>query len=76
MATKAYVLIETAIGKTQTVVERLRKMPGVIAADAVTGPYDVIIVVETKDPNEVGKLVMNSIHGLEGVNHTLTCLTI
>ena len=38
--------------------------------------YDVIIVVETRDPNEVGKLVMNQIHGLEGVNHTLTCLTI
>ena len=76
MSTKAYVLIETAIGRTQTVVDNLRKMPGVIAADAVTGPYDVIIVVETKDPNEVGKLVMNSIHGLDGVNHTLTCLTI
>ncbi len=76
MSTKAYVLIETAIGRTQAVVEHLRKMPGVIAADAVTGPYDVIIVVETKDPNEVGKLVMNSIHGLDGVNHTLTCLTI
>ena len=76
MSTKAYVLIETAIGRTQAVVEHLRKMPGVIAADAVTGPYDVIIVVETRDPNEVGKLVMNSIHGLDGVNHTLTCLTI
>lgn len=76
MATKAYVLIETAIGKTQSVVEHLRKLPGVIAADAVTGPYDVIIVVETRDPNEVGKLVMNNIHGLDGVNHTLTCLTI
>lgn len=76
MSTKAYVLIETAIGRTQSVVEHLRSMPGVIAADAVTGPYDVIIVVETKDPNEVGKLVMNSIHGLDGVNHTLTCLTI
>ncbi len=76
MATKAYVLIETAIGKTQQVVDHLRSMPGVVAADAVTGPYDVIIVVETRDPNEVGKLVMNQIHGLEGVNHTLTCLTI
>lgn len=76
MPTRAYVLIETAIGKTQSVVETLRHMPGVVAADAVTGPYDVIIVVETRDPNEVGKLVMNQIHGLEGVNHTLTCLTI
>jgi len=71
---RAYVLIEIAAGKTAGVVQALRKLPGVTAADAITGPYDVVAVLEGRDANEIGKLVMNQVHGIEGVNRTLTCL--
>ena len=45
MATKAYVLIETSVGKSRDVANELRSLRGVQAADNVTGPYDVIAVV-------------------------------
>lgn len=76
MSAKAYVLISTAAEKTNSVVGALRKLPGVIAADLVTGPYDVVAVVQGGDANAVGKLILNEIRGLPGITGTLTCLAI
>jgi DNA-binding Lrp family transcriptional regulator len=51
-------------------------LPGVTAADAVTGPYDIIMTIETPDPRAIGRLVMNEIHGVTGIKRTVTCLAI
>lgn len=76
MSAKAYVLIGTAADKTASIVEELRKLPGVVAADLVTGPYDIVAVVQGSDGNAVGKLIMTDIRGLPGITSTLTCLAI
>ena len=76
MSAKAYVLIGTAAGKTESVVQALRKMPGVMVADLVTGPYDIVAVVQGSDANAVGKLILNDLRGLPGITGTLTCLAI
>ena len=56
MATKAYVLIETAVGKTREVVAYLKQLPGVRSADVVTGPYDIIAIVEGTDLGSIGDM--------------------
>lgn len=76
MATKAYILIETAVGKTRNAVLTLQKVPGIKTVDPVTGPYDIIAIVEGKDLNAVGDLVTDSIHPVSGVTRTVTCLAI
>ena len=76
MAARAYVLIETAVGKTKDVVHALRKVKGVKEVNAVTGPYDVIAVVEGADLTAVGDLVTDQIHPIGGVEKTVTCLAI
>lgn len=76
MSAKAYVLISTVAEKTSSVVQALRKLPGVVAADLVTGPYDLVAVVQGADANAVGKLILNDIRGLPGITGTLTCLAI
>ena len=76
MHAKAYVLIEAEAGQVGAVIAMLRELPGVSAADPVTGPYDIIITIETPDPRDIGRLVMNQIHGVEGIKRTVTCLTI
>ena len=43
MPTKAYILIETAVGKTHDVSDSLNKLDDVVHVDAVTGPYDIIL---------------------------------
>ncbi len=76
MATRAYVLITTEPGKTGDVAQGLRKIPGVTAADVVTGNYDVVAVVEQPDVRDVGRLVMDQIHALPGLKATTTLIAV
>ncbi len=73
MHAKAYVLIETTVGRTGQVLAALRGRPGITTVDAVTGPYDIITVIEGSDINEIGQIVLNQIHGVEGITRTITC---
>ena len=76
MAAKAFVLIETAVGRAKEVATALKQLEGVKSVDPVTGPYDVIAIIEAKSLNEVGDLVTGKIHPITGISRTVTCLTI
>ena len=76
MTTKAYVLIETAVGKTRDVLMALRSVNGVREADAVTGEYDVVAVVEAESLNAIGDLVTGNIHTIGGLQRTTTYLSV
>jgi DNA-binding Lrp family transcriptional regulator len=74
--TRAYILIETSVGKTRDVVSILKGLEGMKSVDPVTGPYDIIVVVEGKDLNSIGELVTGKVHPIVGVTRTVTCLAI
>jgi DNA-binding Lrp family transcriptional regulator len=76
MEAKAYVLIEAESGRVAEVLAALRVVEGMIAADAVTGPYDIIATIQTPDPRNIGRLVMQEIQGVEGIKRTVTCIVI
>ena len=76
MAAKAFVLIETAVGRNKEGVAALSQLEGVKSVDTVTGPYDVIVVIEGKNLSDVGDLVTGKIHPIAGITRTVTCLTI
>jgi len=76
MRTKAYVLIETRVGKTKEVARALAKLPGVKNVDIVTGLYDIMVVAEGSDLDAIGNLVTGHIHPIAGVTRTITCLVL
>lgn len=76
MATKAYLLIETAVGKTRDVANTLGGLPGITTVDVVTGPYDIIAIVSGEDMSVVGDLVTGHIHTVPGVVRTVTCVAV
>ncbi len=80
MAAKAFILIETEVGKSKEILTALRKLQGrlegVKSVDAVTGPYDIIAVIERETLNDVGDLVTGKIHPIAGISRTVTCLAI
>jgi DNA-binding Lrp family transcriptional regulator len=76
MEAKAYVLIEAESGRVAEVLAALRVIEGMVAADAVTGPYDIIATMQTPDPRNIGRMVMNEIQGVEGIKRTVTCIVI
>ena len=76
MSTKAYILIETSVGKSRDVSNALKTLSGVEIVDPVTGPYDIIAVVGAQDLNAVGDLVTSNIHTIDGITRTVTCLSV
>lgn len=76
MAAKAFVLIETAVGRTKEVATALGQLDGVKSVDTVTGPYDVIATIERETLNDIGDLVTAKIHPIAGISRTVTCLAI
>ena len=76
MTAKAFVLIETAGGGNKEVVAALSRLQGVTSVDVVTGPYDIIAVLEGADLNAIGDLVTEKVHPITGISRTVTCLKV
>jgi DNA-binding Lrp family transcriptional regulator len=73
MAVSAYVLIQTEVGKAAQVVSEVSKIEGVVSAEDVTGPYDVIVRAQAGSVDELGKMVVSRVQLIEGITRTLTC---
>ena len=73
MSVSAYILIQTEVGKASAVVEACRKLAGVVQADDVTGPYDVILRTEAGSIDELGRMVVSQVQLVAGITRTLTC---
>ncbi len=74
MEAKAFILIETAVGRTKEVVAAIKQLQGVKSVDLVTGPYDIIAIIEAESLNDIGDLVTGKIHPVAGISRTVTCL--
>jgi len=70
---QAYILIQTEVGKSAAVATAVAEIKGVTAAEDVTGPYDVIVRAEARNVDELGKLVVAKVQGVDGITRTLTC---
>ncbi len=74
--TTAYVLIEARTGHIPDVAAALRRIPGLVSVDPVTGPYDIIVVFESETLGAVGDLVTGHVHTIAGITRTVTCLAV
>lgn len=74
--TKAYVLIEATPKKARSACAGIARIAGVLSAHLVTGPYDIIALVEGEDPTAIGRLVMAKIHRIDGIVRTITCVAV
>ncbi|TML43670.1 MAG: Lrp/AsnC family transcriptional regulator [Actinobacteria bacterium] len=73
MSVRAYVLIQTEVGKAAQVAAEVGKIEGVVSADDVTGPYDVIVRAEAGSVDDLGKMVVSKVQLIDGITRTLTC---
>jgi DNA-binding Lrp family transcriptional regulator len=70
---QAYILIQTEVGKSSAVAEVISQIPGVIQAEDVTGPYDVIVRAQADTVDDLGRLVVAKVQQVDGITRTLTC---
>jgi DNA-binding Lrp family transcriptional regulator len=69
----AYVLIQTDVGKAAHVALELGAIAGVLVAEGVTGPYDVIARAEAPSMDDLGRMVVQDMQQIEGITRTITC---
>jgi len=69
----AYILIQTEVGKAAQVAKDIIDIAGVQQAQAVAGPYDVIVRAEARNLDELGQLVVARVQAVDGITRTLTC---
>ena len=75
MAPKAYVLINTEVGKAEDVAQGVERAEGVKSADVVRGGYDVVATVEVARLSAVLPIV-EQIRSVPGVRKTTTLLKV
>ena len=74
MASRAFILIETQVGRARQVAEALRAFEGVRSADVVTGTFDIIALIEASDMSAIADLVTGQVQETRGVLRTITCV--
>ena len=73
---RAYVLIKTEPGRVLEIADLLRDLPSVERADAVTGPADLIALVNSPDPRSLAELIFRSVQTIAGVKETDTRIVV
>lgn len=76
MAVLAYILIRTYAGKAKSVAEQLSKISGCRNVCTVTGRYDIIMMLEAESLEALGKLVVETLHKVEGIERTETAIVV
>ena len=69
----AYILVQTEVGRAAAVAKEIGEIDGVLSAEDVTGPYDVIVRAEAEDVDRLGQLVVARVQSVGGITRTLTC---
>ncbi|MFQ5887239.1 MAG: Lrp/AsnC family transcriptional regulator [Candidatus Hydrothermarchaeales archaeon] len=70
----AGVLINCAPGKTKSVVDEIRKMPGIISVQAVFGRFDAVAMLKASDLDEAANTIVTKIRKIDGVTNTETLI--
>ena len=73
---RAYILLETVPGSIRDVANMLRELDELQTVNLVTGPHDIIAVLDSPDVESLGDLLAEKVHTIPGVVKTLTCITV
>ena len=73
---RAYILIETTPGTIRDAVVMLRELDEIEVVDTVTGPHDIVAVVDAIGMESLGDLLAEKIATIPGVAKTTTCIVV
>ena len=71
---RTYLLIETQVGTSDSVLDGLKSIEQTVQVDRVTGPFDIICVIETDSLDDLGEIVREHVHAIPGVTRTMSCM--
>jgi DNA-binding Lrp family transcriptional regulator len=72
----AFVVVKTAAGKAEAMVDAAREIGAISEAHIVAGDYDIIAEVETQEVYDVLHTASSELQNLEGVEDTKTYISL
>ncbi|MBD3406857.1 MAG: Lrp/AsnC family transcriptional regulator [Candidatus Lokiarchaeota archaeon] len=71
---QAYILMDIELGKTDSVVDKLRSIDEAIRVSITTGIFDVIVLIEVPDLEALYDITVHKIHTIPGIKQTTTAV--
>ena len=72
---RAFMFINALHGESLALTKAIREVPGVQAADAITGDYDIVASIEAQDLAEL-RAILAGVQAIGGVLKTTTCMVL
>ncbi len=73
---EAIIMINVEVGKENEIFERLFNLEEIKEIYMVYGVHDIVAIVETKDLDDLRKLITEKIRRMEGIKDTLTSIVV
>lgn len=73
---EAYILLTSAIGKVREVFDQVEGLKNVKDVRIVTGPFDLVALVEAEDLSTLTNAVVEGIREIDGVVDTNTSIVV
>lgn len=70
---KAVVLLTLETTVEQSVLNKLKKLDGILEAHFLYGPYDAYVKIEAENTQQLQDIVINKIRKINGIKSTMTC---
>jgi DNA-binding Lrp family transcriptional regulator len=70
---EAFMLIQTEVGRAEVVAKQMAGLAGVLSAEYVTGPYDVVVRIGADTMSDLQDNVVPNVQQIAGITRTLTC---
>ncbi len=72
---KAFMFINAMRGQSLALTKAIRGDGGVTGADAITGDYDIVAMVEARDLADL-RTTMAGVQAIDGILKTTTCMVL
>lgn len=73
---RVYMLANVMPGKERYIRDTLRGTKGVAHADIITGAYDLAVILEAKDSNDIFNKILKEVRKIKGITRTETFLAV
>ena len=73
---EAFVLLNVDYKKQQNVIETAKKIPLVKAVNPVYGMYDVIVILESSNMQDIKTAIDVDLHKIDGINNLTSLIAV
>lgn len=73
---EAYVLLNVDYKKQSSIIEQAKKFPTVKSVKTTYGIYDILIILESNNMQEIKQTIDVDLHNMDGINNLTSLISI